>query len=64
LHRIEIAQDEFRVDDFDVADRIDRAGDMVDVVVLKTAYDLNDRIDFADVGQKLVAEAFTRCSRP
>ena len=54
------AQDELGGDDLDVAHRIDRAGDVVDVVVLKTADDLDDGVDFADVGEELVAEALAR----
>jgi len=60
LHGSEIAEDEFRVDDFDVAHRVDRAGDVKDVTILETANDLDDGVDFADMGQELVAESLTR----
>src|SRR5260221_12903144 len=39
-----------------VADRVDRALDMHDVVVVEAAQDLRDRIDLADVAEELVAE--------
>ena len=54
----EIGQDEFRVDHFDVAHGIHRAGDMVDVFAFKTAHDLNDGIHLPDVTQKLVSKPF------
>ena len=60
LDRVEVGQDEFGGDDLDVAHGIDRAGDVVDVVVLEAADDLDDGVDFADVGQKLVAEPLAR----
>ena len=60
LHRGEIGQDQFGGDDLDVAHRIDRAGDVMDVVVLEAADDLDDGVDFADVGEELVAEALAR----
>ncbi len=39
------------------------AGDVHDVVVLEAAHDVRDRVDFADVREELVAEAFAlRCA--
>ena len=43
--------------DLDVADRIDRARDVVHVRVLEAADHLHDRVDLADVREELVAEA-------
>ena len=37
---------------------VDLAGDMMDIGVFKTANNLNDRVDFPDMAQKLVAETF------
>ena len=56
----EIGEDELSRDYLDVAHRVDRAGDVMNVVVLETADDLDDRINFADVGEKFVAEALAR----
>ena len=58
LHGFEIGEDEFGVDDFDVAHGIDAAGDVMDVRVLEAAHDLHDGVHFADVGEKFVAETF------
>ncbi len=55
----EIGEDEFGVDDLDVADGIDGAEFVDDVVVFETAHDLDDGIDFADVGEEFVAESGT-----
>ena len=43
---------------FDVADRINRAFDVDDIFVFKTAHDLNDGIGFADIGEKLISQTF------
>ncbi len=56
----EIREDEFGVDHLDVAHRIDRPGDVMDVRILKTTHDLHDRVHFADMAEELVAEAFAR----
>ena len=63
LHRVEIGEDQFGVDDLDVAHRIDRARDVMNVRVLETAHDLHDGVHLADVGEELVAEAFALRSR-
>ena len=57
FQRGDVGEDEFGVDDFDVAHRIDRAADVMNVRVLETAHDLHDRIDFADVAEELIAES-------
>ena len=56
FHRGEIGEDEFGVDDLDVAHGVDRSRDMVDVAALETPHDLNDRIHLADVAQELVSQ--------
>ena len=60
LQRSEVGQNQLRVNDFDVAHRIDRAADVVNVAILEAAHDLHDRVYFADVAEELVAEAFAR----
>ena len=59
----EVGEDELGVDDLDVAHRIDRAADVVDVLVLETPHDLHDRVHLADVGKELVAKALA-AARP
>ena len=54
----EVGKDELCGDGFDVADGVDGAGDVVDIGVGKAADDVDDGVDFADVGEELVAEAF------
>jgi len=57
LQAIEIGQHQFGLDRLDVGDRIDLALDVGDVAVLEAAHHVRDRIDLADVGEELVAEA-------
>ena len=58
IDRGEVRERELRVDRFDVRHRIDRAGDVYDVVVGEAAHDVGDGIGLADVGQELVAQSF------
>ena len=51
-----VCENQFRVDDLDVAHRIDRPADMVDVGILETPHHLHDGVHLADVGKKLVAQ--------
>ena len=60
LQRRQIGQHKLRVDHFDVSNRVDCSSDMMNVAVLEAANDLNDRINFANVTEKLIAETFTR----
>jgi hypothetical protein len=63
LHALQVGERELGVDDLDVGQRIDPAGDVHDVVVLEAAHHVRDRVDLADVREELVAEAFTlRCA--
>ena len=55
--RLEVGEDELGLDRLDVGDRVERAGDVDDVLVLEAAHDLDDRVDLADVLEELVAEA-------
>ncbi len=56
--RFDVGQHQFGVDDFDVAHRINAAGDVHDVRVFKAAHDLHDGVHLADVAEKLVAQTF------
>ena len=59
LHRFQILQLEFGVDDFLVAHRIHATIYVYHVAVVKTAQHVDDGISFADVAQELVAQSFT-----
>ena len=45
----EIGKQQLGLDRLGVGDRIDLVFDMLDVVILETAQDVDDRVDFADV---------------
>ena len=62
--RLEVGEDELGLDRLDVAHRIERAGDVDDVLVLEAAHDLDDRVHLADVLEELVAEALALATRP
>ena len=55
--RCQVGERQLGVDDLDVGQRIDAAGDVHDVVVLEAAHHVRDRIGLADVREELVAEA-------
>src|SRR5437667_143930 len=63
LQRRQIGQHKLGVDNFDVFNRSDRSTDMMNVTILEAANHLHNRIDFANVTKKLVAETFAR-TRP
>ena len=52
-----VGEDQFGVDDLDVAEGIDRAEFVDDVVVFEATDDLHDGVDLADGGEELVAES-------
>ncbi|MCY1171975.1 hypothetical protein D9M73_121010 [compost metagenome] len=54
----EVGQHQFGLDRLGIGDRIDLAFDMGDVVILEAAQHMHDRVDFADIAEELVAEAF------
>ena len=55
---VEILQDQFGFDDFNVADRIYGTVHVHDVFVVEAADDFHDGFAFTDVREELVAEAF------
>ncbi len=59
LDGLEVLELQLIIDDLLVAHRIDRAVDMGDVVVVEAAEHMQDGIGLADIGQELVAEAFS-----
>ena len=57
LRNLEIAEDQFEVDGFDVAQGIDRALHMHDIAGIEAADHMDDGVDLADMRQELVAQA-------
>src|SRR5690606_26869184 len=57
LDRLEVLEAELGLDGRDVSDGVDAVLDVDDVLVLEAADDVRDRVDLADVGQELIAEA-------
>ena len=53
-----VGEHQFGFDRVGVGNRVDLALDMGDVVILETAQNVNDGVDFADIGKKLVAQPF------
>lgn len=53
----EVGENEFEGNDIDISERVYGAVDVGDVVVVKAANHVDDGVDFADVGEELVAEA-------
>ena len=58
LRGLEVGQHQLRRDDLDVADRVEETHRVGDVVFLEATHNVDDCVDFADVGEELVAEAF------
>src|SRR3546814_17604872 len=52
----EVGEQQFGFDRLGVGDGIDLVLDMLNVVILETAQDMDDRVDFAEVAVTLVAE--------
>ena len=59
LAAVEVGHDQLEVDDLDIALGIDAVGDVDDVLVLEAAHHMGDGIGLADIGEELVAQAFT-----
>ena len=54
----QVGQHQFGFNRIGIGHRIDPLVDVLDVIVLETAQHMDDRVDFADVAQELVAQAF------
>ena len=57
LNHFQISEDQFEVDRLDIAQRIDAPVNVHNVIILKTAHDMHDRVHLTDIREKLVAEA-------
>ena len=58
LEAFKIGQHQFGFDRCDVGQRVDAAFDMGDVAILEAAHHMGDRVAFANIGEKLIAEPF------
>ena len=59
FNRAQVGQTQLGLNHFNVGNRVHFVGHMDDVVVFKATHHIHDGIGFADVRQKLVAQAFT-----
>ncbi len=58
LQAFEVGEHQFGFDGICIGGRIDAAFDVGDVIVFEAAENVGDSVDFADVGEELVAKAF------
>jgi hypothetical protein len=56
--RSQVGQAQLSLDHFNVGNRVDLAGDVNHVVVFKAAHHIDGGVGLANVGQKLVTQAF------
>ncbi|MNJ67535.1 hypothetical protein D3C77_637180 [compost metagenome] len=59
LYTVQIGKNQFKVNRLDITDWIDFSIHVGNVLVFKAAYDVYNRIYFANVGKELVAEPFS-----
>ena len=59
IQNIQVREDEFEVDNFDIAFWTDAALDMDNFSVLKAADNVNNRVYFADIGEEFISQTFT-----
>ena len=59
LQNLNIGEDKFQIDGFNISCRVNRTVYMDNVVIFKAANNMDNSIHFTDVGKKLVAETFT-----
>ena len=58
FHSFKIGQCQFGVDNIDVVLRVDRVGNVDDIVIDEAAHHMGDGVAFTDVGEEFVAKAF------
>ena len=64
LEAFEVGQQQLGLDHLGVGDRVDLVRDVLDVVILEAAQDVDDGVDLADVAEELVAEPFALADAP
>ena len=57
-HTVHVCEDQFGIDHFDVTDRVHTSVHMRDVATFKAAHDVDDGVDFTDMAQELIPQAF------
>jgi hypothetical protein len=63
VRRRQIGERELGIDDLEIRQRIDATGHMDDVIILEATHHVGDRVDFADMGEELIAQALAlRCA--
>ncbi len=60
FHRLQVGEHQLRVDGVDVAQRVDAAFDVHHVGIVEAPHDVKNRMDVANVRQKLVAQPLAR----
>jgi len=64
VENVDIREDQFVVDGFNIPLGVDGAVHMDDLAILKAAYHMDDGIHFPDMGEELVSKAFAIGSAP
>ena len=57
LYHLDVRQDQLKVDGLDISGGVYAALDVDDIVVVKTAHNVNDRVALSDVAEELVAQS-------
>src|SRR5580658_4084192 len=64
LNAVQIGQNQLGIYDFNIADRIDRVHNVLDVDVFETAQHLDNGVDLTDMAEKLISQTFTLACAP
>ncbi len=63
LNGFHVRENELEIDRADIANGIDGVFDVCNVFVFEAAHDMDDRVDFADMGKEFIAQSFAvRCA--
>ena len=60
LQRCQVCERQLGINDLDVADRINRRADVMNVRIFETTNHLHNRVHFANVMEELIAQALAR----
>ncbi|MNM91451.1 hypothetical protein D3C81_1037490 [compost metagenome] len=59
LHTIKVSKNQLQIDCLNVADRVDFAVYVCDILIFKAANNMNNRIHFTNMSQKFISETLT-----
>ena len=59
LQNLKVREDQLQVNGLNITERINASVYVDNIGILKTAYYMNDRIYFTDIGKELVSKTFT-----